>query len=259
MTESNDTINRATSSQNAAAAGSWQASAKTTTGNSVSEITAQTLVTIDGIEATADFFHKQGYLTKAADGSYVQGSGPHAAPQAPQGDILTPPDDVMAMVNAALEPLPQADLDQVTAHAIGVATGNLTDESLTQLFAQRAGVSLADAHQRMSAVKASYQAQANHALITRSGVGPQDIPAFYAWAKENANGQLRDAMQSQLYSNDVSKYAKLADQWQSITAPSVAALQAAGIETRTSGYGVMEVKVQGQWLTPKAAAKAGLL
>jgi hypothetical protein len=261
MTQSSDALTRANSGQINPASGldTWQATARTTRGEAVETITGDSLVTINGMQAKVSFFVKEGYLAKQADGSFTQGNGPAEAPPVDQGDILLPPVEMQELINGALSSLPAEHLDSFVAHSIGNITGTLTNESLVEKFAKDSAISLADAGQRVNALKLSYSAQADHALATRAGVGDSDKAAFYAWARSNEKGQLTDAVQRQLYSNDVSGYLALAQKWQSITAPSVAALQAAGIQTRTSGYGVLEVKIQNQWLTPKAAANAGLI
>ena len=238
----------------------WQATARSTTGRAISaaDITADTLISFDGMQAKASFWVSEGRLSKAADGSYTEGSGPVEAPAETQGDIAPIPDQIMAGVNAALEPLPQESLEMITAQGIGVALGRFDDASLVSKFAQASGIELVDAGQRLDAVKAVYQQQADSAIRSRSGISAADAPEFWSWCRENHQGQLQDAIGKQLYSSDVSGYKALADRWVSSTAPSLAALQAGGIPTRKHD-GVLQCNVSGQWLTPSAAARAGLV
>ena len=84
-----------------------------------------------------------------------------------------------------------------------------------------------------------------------------DLQGFYQWARENHRGELQQAVQRQMQQADVSGYKPLADRWMAATAPSVAALKAAGVPVRTHTAG-SEVFLRGQWMSPGAAAKAGL-
>ena len=259
MTESTESnIDRGNSGHDSSEG--WQATARSTTGRAISatDITADTLISFDGMQAKASFWVSEGRLTKAADGSYTEGSGPVEAPAEIQGDISPIPDQIMAGVNAALEPLPQASLEMVTAHGISVALGRSDDASLTRKFAQASGIELADSHERLTAVKAVYQAQADNAIRSRSGISAADAPEFWTWCRANHQGQLQDAIGRQLHAADVSGYKALADRWVSSTAPSLAALQAGGIPTRKHD-GALQCNVRGQWMTPAAAARAGLI
>ncbi|NMM06342.1 hypothetical protein [Polaromonas sp.] len=261
MTESSEkNIDRSDSGHDTTTGG-WLASARSTTGRAVSQadITPDTLISFDGMQAKASFWVSEGRLSKGADGSYTEGAGPVEAPQVVQGDIAPIPDAVMEGVNAALEPLPQSSLDMITAHGISVALGHQDDASLTRRFAQVSGLELADSHERLTAIKAVYQKQADHAIQSRAGVSAADAPEFWQWCRTNHQGQLQDALGKQLHAADVSGYTALANRWLSSTAPSLNALKAGGIPVRTNGSGVNECYIRGSWMTPSAAARAGLV
>jgi hypothetical protein len=107
-------------------------------------------------------------------------------------------------------------------------------------------------------MQAAYQAQADKALMTRSGMSESELPAFYAWAKATHRGELQQAVQRQLHSHDVSGYRALAERWFAATPPSIKAIEAAGLPVRNLGQKA-EVFVSGRWMTPAAAAKVRLL
>jgi len=237
---------------------SWQATARTTTGRAVSEITPDTLVELDGVQAKVSFWVGEGRLSKSADGKYTEATAAPVAPQETTGEIMPMDDGAMGVINAALDPLPQHALDLITAQAIGAAVGRLSEESLTTKFAQASGIDPADSHQRLTTIKAIYQDQADTALRTRVGMAAADTQAFWAWAKANHGGQLQEAIGKQLRSADVSGYTALAKQWQSRTAPQLAALQAGGIPTRKGNNGA-ECFLQGMWMSTAAAARSGLI
>ena len=169
-TESTENILRGNSGHESSEG--WQATARSQTGRAISQenITPDTLLSFDGVQARASFWVSEGRLTKGADGSYTEGSGPAEAPQVPQGDIAPIPDALMEGVNAALEPLPQHALDMITAEGIGVALGRLDAAALTRKFSEQTGLELADSRERLSAVQSVYQAQADSAIQSRSGI-----------------------------------------------------------------------------------------
>ena len=239
-------------------ADSWQATAMTTTGRVPSEITGETLVTIGGIQGRVDFFVKEGILQRGADGSYTEGSGPEIVPPEILGDILPMDDGSMAVVNAALGPLPQHALGRFTAQSIAVASGRLDVSSLVAKFSQDSGLDPAQSQERISTVQAIYQDQADRAIESRAGINAADSSAFWEWARTNHVGQLQDAIGKQLRSADVSGYTALAQKWLASTPPTLQALQAGGVPTRNRGQGV-ECYVRGTWMSPAAAARAGLI
>ena len=57
----------------------------------------------------------------------------------------------------------------------------------------------------------------------------------------------------------VSDFKALAGKWLASTAPSVDSLKAKGVPVKKKGSGVHEVHVQGHWMTPAAAARAGFI
>jgi hypothetical protein len=233
---------------------SWKATARTQTGRAVSEINPDTLVEFDGVMAKVSFCVSEGRLNKVADGTYVEGAAPAPEQQVVEGDHSPIDAGSMDIINGALGPLPDSSLEMVTAQAIGVVLGRLDPDSLANKFSQASGLDLADSKSRVTAISAIYQANADNALATRSGIGAADKAAFWEWAKANHGGQLQDAVNKQLRSHDVSGYKALADQWLSATAPSLAACKAAGIPVRGN-----EIYLKGSWMKPLSASRAGLI
>ena len=239
---------------------SWQATARTATGRAVTEITADDLVTINGMQAKVSFWVSEGVLQKGTDGQFTEGTGtpPEAPSQDSQVDHFPIDDGAMSVLNAALAPLPDYALDNITAHAIGAAIGRVTDQTLVSKFSQVSGLDPAESQERMTTMSAIYQDQADKALSTRYSIGADDKIAFWDWAKTNHQGQLQEAVGKQLRQHDVSGYKALADRWLNETAPSINALKAGGIPVRNQGTGP-QCFVAGTWMTPSAAARAGLV
>jgi hypothetical protein len=236
----------------------WQATARTKAGGAVSDITSDTLVEFDGLQAPVSFWVGEGRLSKAADGTFSANDAAAPIAETVDGDYLPVSDVGMEQVNLMLEPLPQTALDGITAMAAGVAAGRLSDASLVAKFATSAGISLEDSAARLTVIKAIYQAQTDNALQQRHGIGQADTADFYAWCKQNHTGRMTDAVSKQMHGGDVSGWAPLASQWLASTAPSLNAISAAGIPTRTQGKGP-ECFLSGMWMSPAAASRAGLI
>jgi len=237
---------------------SFAATARNPNGLPVTQILPSTLVRIDGLQAPVSFFVDEGMLALQADGTYIQ-TEPNQAPAPADASDYLPIDDAgMASINDALAPLEQKSLDGVAAFAVGVAIGTLSMDALANRFTVETGCDPAEGTRRIGAAAAVYQAQADTALMTRNGIDREDLPAFYLWARQHHREALQHAIHHQLYRHDVSGYKHLADKWASATPPSVAALKAAGVPVRTT-QGVAEAFIQGQWMTPAAAARAGVV
>ena len=232
----------------------WMATARTTDGRPVAEITGDSLVTIAGVQAKVSFFVAEGVLQKAPDGTFTEGTGtPDAVPM--EGDYAPIPDHAMAQINQLLEPLPQAALEPILALAAGVATGRLTDAALIAQFATSARISPEDSAARLTVIKAVYQAQTDTALQTRHGIGEADRADFYEYCRTHQRGAMGDAISRQMHAGDVSGWNPLAAQWLSVTAPSLEAIKADGrIPVRGQ-----EIFVGGHWMSAKAAARANLI
>ena len=256
ITESSDSLDRGHSGQINPASGSntWQATATTTTGRAVSQITEDSLVTINGLQGKVSFFVNEGILQKSADGSFSEGTGQPAPPVEDSGDVLQLADVTVNQMNQALEGVPDHAAEMITATATGVALGRIDNAQLVAKFSSSSGLDPAQSQARLTILQNAYQAQADQALESRSGIGAEDKAEFYRWAKANHNSQLQEAIGKQMRSSDVSGYAKLATLWMNNTAPSLSAIKAAGIPVRGT-----DCFIRGQWMSPGAAARAGFI
>ena len=225
----------------------------------MTEITADTLVKIAGVQAPVSFWVSEGMLQKAPGGTYVQAAGnAPPAPTADTTDLMPISEQGMASINAAIAEVPQGNLDSLMATATGVAIGKITAASMVQRFAQISGLGIEESQARVTTIMTAYQGQAEQALTTRAGVAKADLPEFFAWARANRQGQLQETVQRQMHAHDVSGFKALASEWMASTPPSLNALKAAGLSVRQQGTG-HEVFVRGSWMSPGAAARAGLI
>jgi hypothetical protein len=237
---------------------SFGATARNADGSPVTELLPTTLVTIDGVQAPVQFWVTEGKLAKGSDGLYAAAAPTVEAPEAVHGDHLPIAPAVMDQINQALDSVEQGNLDMLAATAVGVSVGRLDQTALAHRFSEVSGHGGEEGAARLAVLQGAYQAQADTALTTRFGVGADDLGAFYQWARENRQGQLQEAVHHQLSRHDVSGYKALAEQWFAANPPSLNALKAHGYLVRTQGRGT-EVYVRGSWMSPGAAARAGLI
>jgi hypothetical protein len=227
------------------------------------EITDETLLTINGVQATAKFFKAEGYIHQTADGKWVEGSGqaeaaPEAAPEADTSNDLSMPGEVAEAVDRALDGVADSNIDPLVATGIAVATGQADLAILARKMVQWSGATPQEAATRIATMQQAYQMQADSAITSRTPVSAADLPHLYAWAKQAAPAELRCAVQSQIHSNDFSGYRALAERYLASNPPSLNAVRAAGIEVRTEGK-VPEVFLEGRWITLPTAARLGMI
>lgn len=235
------------------------ATARHPQGLPVYEIEATTLVEVNGVQAPVSFWVSEGVIQKNADGTFTEAtSKPAEVPQVDTAEHHAIGPHQMAIVNAALADVDQGALDGLAATAMGVAVGRLDASALSIKFSQVSGHDGEQGSGRLDSIKAVYQGQADDAITSRFGVAAADLPSFYSWARQNMQGQLTEAVMKQVHQHDVSGYRAIAAQWLAKTAPSAAAMKAAGHPVRMQD-GKQEVFLRGQWLTPSAAARMNML
>lgn len=94
-----------------------------------------------------------------------------------------------------------------------------------------------------------FQAQADRYRTQGLGLSANDLPGFYAWCQEPANkAATQNAIQQQVYSNQMGAWNGLVSKYMSNTAPSVESLQRQGMETKKGHNGEDLVLIQDQWM-----------
>lgn len=245
--------------------GSVFATARNPRGFAVTEITPETLITVHGMQAPVKFFEEQGVIHRGADGRYAEGSGqPQGAeeetPPAPESrpDYLTMTTETAQSVDDALSEIPDHHIDPLAGLGVGVAIGELDVSVLEAHFSNYSGASTEVAASRVATMQAAYQQQADTAITGRCGIEAEDLGSFYVWARESQKGALREAVQKQIHSHDLSGYRALASRYLASNPPSLEAVKAGGYPVRQEGQQA-EVFMDGRWLTIATAARLGLL
>jgi hypothetical protein len=259
-------------------AGDWRSTARSAQGFPTNEIGEDSVVTIGGVSSPVKVFVTTGILQKQGDKYVLAGGQQQAHANAAQGhddaeqqqdqqqqqaqgdDSAAIPDDVTQAMNAAAEPFSQPVYDNGVALGIAHALGDIPIESVAAGVAKNSGMEPGDVAQRAEFIINSFQAQADNFITGRLGVAESDLQDFYAFAREPANkGALRDALNGQLYGGSMAAWRPLVDRYISNTAPSAAALKSRGFETKQGADGADLVRINGTWMSLKAAARAGLI
>lgn len=229
----------------------------------VHAIEDSTLVTVNGLQAPASFWVKEGLLTKAADGTITEATAvpQEVSDEASSDDIRPIHPENMAEIHAALQGVEESSVQGILAIGVGVATGRLDMAALEAKWAQVTGQGGEDSN--LGRMQEILQHQADHAVVTH-GVASEDLGQFYAWAQTHSRDQLADAIGKQLHFADTSGYRALVTKFLATVPPSAEALKKAGIPVRRSSHrvGAVEVFIPGAgngWMSPEAAARAGLI
>ncbi|MDO3576655.1 hypothetical protein [Ralstonia pseudosolanacearum] len=251
-------------------AGDWRSTARSAQGFPTNEIGEDSVVTIGGISSPVKVFVTTGVLQKQGNEYVLAGGqqtqqGQQQAPQqqaqedeAQGDDSAAIPDDVAQAMNAAAEPFSQPVYDQGVALGVAAALGDIPLESVAAGVAKNSGMEPGDVAQRADFIIQSYQQQADTYITSRLGLAAEDLHDFYAYAREN-KGALRAALNGQLYGGSMAAWKPLVDGYMSSTAPSADALRSRGFETKQGADGAELVRINGTWMSLKAAARAGLI
>jgi hypothetical protein len=234
------------------------------------DINDDTLITLGGTQGRAKDFYNAGLLDKDERGNFVspydkshprgEPVEPQAAPQETPSDIAQMPSDLVAALDATVEGFAQGTVNAAVASGIGAAVGDLDFSVVAEGLARNTGIELADAQQRVAFAQQAYESQVRAYLSgPRIGLDAGDVEDLVGWAQEKAKGDLKDAIQRQIYGQDMSGWRKLAAAYSREAAPTMESLQQAGFAVKRSDDGDEIVRVNGAWLSVKVAAKMGLI
>lgn len=236
------------------------ATAQTLHGTPAREITADTLITVDGIQGKVSALEGAGLVHRTRDGSYAEGPDPNInaaeAPAARTEPELDMPQEHATAVDQALDRVADGHIFPLMASGIGLATGELDAKVVIHQMAQYTGLSPDEAAERLVTLMNVYQAQADTAITTRAGISKEDLPDFWRWAKASKPGALKSALQKQMYDRDFAGFRDLTNQYFADNPPSREAVERGGYQTRQTGE-LPEVFMDGRWMTIQAAARLG--
>lgn len=242
--------------------GDWRATARNSYGNPTSKITEDCVVEIDGMNAQVGMLVKAGILVETPDGfvKATQGATEGATQEDTQAEPGAMPAETVDAINSAMDGLSDSSVQRAGSLGIAAAVGDSSMDEVVAGIARDTGMEPAEAAQRVDFVKDAYQAQADHYITSGLGISAGELQDFYEFCRQPANkGALQTAVQQQVFGNSMSGYKPLVDSYMNNVAPSTRALEANGFETKTGPKGEELVKIQGQWMPTKVAAKVGLI
>lgn len=226
-------------------------------------LTPQSIVTIGGMDTSLAAAEQLGYVSRNADGNYVE-TGVTLASQKEdqqreqeeqakleQEDSFEFHPEHLAKIDELIEPIPQAMYDKSITEVISNGIESLDYEEIADTL----GTNSRDAQARAEFIMASYKGKADASVV---GIVGEDTQAFYDWASENQAELHQAAMRGLLFGNSTSALKSLARTYMQNTIPDDDTLKAGGYETKTE-QGESFVKVQGVWMTQRSAARAGLI
>jgi len=254
----------------------WRSTARTPYGSPTNDIDGDTVVSIGGVTAKVSNFVQTGILIKQGDGFVLSGgegqrsmqpqeqpSGdlhPQEQLDSDSADLAVMPEEVVNGIDQAAAGIPQAAIQNGMATAIAGAMGDIPMEDIAVGLARSTGMELAEAQGRAQFIIDAYQAQADSFLTSQMDLSSGELQNFYDFAREPGNkAALREALQGQLYGNSMAGWRPLIARYMDQVSPSAEALQARGFETRVTAEGEQLVRIQGTWMSVRAAARAGII
>lgn len=244
------------------AADDWRSTARNSFGHPTTKITEQSVVEIDGMSAEVGILVKAGVLIETKDGDFVRAA--QAAPQGQQQDTPaepgTMPADVVDAVNSALDGMSDSTVQKAGSLGVAAAVGDMPVEDVVTALARDSGIEPAEMAQRFSFAQAAFQSQADNFITKHLGIPEGDLQNFYEFVRQPEHkGALQNAIRQQVQGNSMAAYKPLVAKYFANEAPSTAALERHGYETKVDHAGRDLVKISGQWMPTRVAAKAGLI
>ncbi|MDN7820591.1 hypothetical protein [Burkholderia vietnamiensis] len=243
----------------------WRSTARNSFGNPTSKITEQSVVTIDGMSAEVGILVKAGLLVETKDGDFVRPSNgaTQGTAEGTEQETTEPgamPVDVVDVVNSALDGMSDSTVQKAGSLGVAAAVGDMPVEEVVTVLARDSGIEPAEMAQRFSFAQAAFQSQADNFITKHLGIPESDLQNFYEFVRQPEHkGMLQNAIRQQVQANSMSAYKPLVDSYFANQAPSAAALQRNGFETKTAPNGEQMVRIQGVWMSAKVAAKTGLI
>lgn len=250
----------------AGAGDSILATARTAWGSLGMPLTPKSVVSIGGLETSLAAAEQLGYVARNASGDYyetgltVQGQQEQTQRQEQeeaseaQVDAVVFNEQHLAKIDELIEKIPQQQYDATIASAISNGVESIDFDSLADTL----GTNHADAVARSEFIIASYRGQADAAVLPILGNAEDATDDFYTWCETEYPREHQKALRSLLLGHSTADFKSLAKQYMLHTQPSDSLLNASGYETKTE-HGESFVKVQGVWMTTKAASRSGFI
>jgi hypothetical protein len=150
-------------------AGDWRSTARDSMGFPTNEITPDSVVIIGGVSSPVKVFVTTGILQKEGDQYIVAGGNANAgqvqqdgtgqqqdATEQHGGDAALMPSEVVDTIDAAVEGMSQATIQNGMALGVAAAIGEMTIEDVAMGVARNTGIEIAEAAQRTQFIADAY-------------------------------------------------------------------------------------------------------
>jgi hypothetical protein len=246
-------------------------------GNPAATLTPDTLVEWQGTQMKLREAEALELVHRDASGRYVEGKAGQqptsGTPQQPPSEPQQAPQEEQQQVDEmAQEPFAsevEQEVIQLVADASHeairmelvdfgshfVETGELKFNA--EHFASRAGMTVENAEKFGKAYLGALASQVDQ-ILEHAGIGKANADAFIEWARINQPSQLKHAWAAHAVARTTLGWRQLVHSYIRQTTPTAEGLQQAGYETRMEGKERM-VKLNGQWISVRAAANQGLV
>lgn len=249
------------------AAASILDTARTPWGTPAAKLEASSIVMVHGMETSLGAAEQMGLVRRDAQGNYVeiqsgtlaQQGQPQGQPQGQQqgepqngdGDHFALPAPILDAINEAIDPIPQHIYEGSIHKALNLGFDSLDYRAL----GDEIGTNEADARARVTSVAQAYQVHAGQAIksiVSEPGEALQ-------WAASEKPKEFARAMTQLIFGNSTTELKALASQFMKAVDPDDSTLKAAGFETKAERDGTRMIRVGNQWMTLRAAVKAGIV
>jgi hypothetical protein len=237
--------------------------ARTPWGTRPSQLTKGSIVMVHGTETSLGAAVQMGLVRQDSQGNFVetaQGQQPQqnqqAQPQrseqaADSADFMPIPQANMEALNAAIEPIPQTMYESVVAQYLQGGMDSINSKAIAATL----GMDESDVRERITLAANVFQVHAKQGL---KGVVADPDGALEWMATERPKDFAR-AMAQVVHGHNVGELRSLGLQYVKATNPDASTLRNAGFETSTAKDGTEMVRIQGQWMSVRAAVHAGLI
>jgi len=217
-----------------------------------------TLVTLpNGMEVPVGDAVKHGYLERDGYGGFYDPATPQRRQQAQEQRAAEAKEQRQ---QAELLPLEQEqDIQSIEKDLGPLALSQIASRAFVKgPEAAVANLPGADGEyqQRIGKLMQGFQVQADRAVSESTNLDTRDLPAFWSWARMNANSELYQAYMDQVLRRSTQGYKQLAERFTQKYGDWSTYLQQQGYEVkRDSNSRALTVKVNGSWMSLDAAVR----
>lgn len=228
-------------------------------------LTADTVVTYQGLEMSLASLEAMGVVEKTANGSYQERTAntqqgdsndddadDDQKSELPEGIELFSA-EVETQVAQAIESVPQPIYDAAIASYI--ESGFDAESIQWNDLAYHSGLTPEQARANAEVVRSAFEAQAVN-LVKAQGANPEEV---FTWIQSERPAQFKAAVRELAFGRSVAGINNLIADFHASVAPRTESLAKYGFQVSKDIHGNDLFNLNGQWVSPEVAALAGLI